>query len=117
MSKNTDNLEEKNPKNISAKQEMYGDIILEEEWLSLIDKHELRYEIWAILNLYYELNVTQISHLVKKSMSTVSRVLISMKKDGLVLSRRGEKKKGEGEKIPPKYYRINEKYHETSQVK
>jgi DNA-binding transcriptional ArsR family regulator len=117
MSKKNNKSDDENLKNISANQEMYGDIILEEEWLSLIDKHELRYEIWAILKLYHELNVTQISHLVKKSVSTVSRVLISMKKDGLVLSRRGEKKEGEGEKIPPKYYRINEKYHKTTESK
>ncbi|MFX1377884.1 MAG: winged helix-turn-helix domain-containing protein [Promethearchaeota archaeon] len=117
MSKKNIKYDEEILKNISAKQEMYGDIILEEKWLSLIDKHELRYEIWAVLKLYYELNVTQISRLVKKSMSTVSRVLISMKKDGLVLSRRGVKKEGEGEKIPPKYYRINEKYHKTSETK
>ncbi|MFW9971047.1 MAG: winged helix-turn-helix domain-containing protein [Candidatus Odinarchaeota archaeon] len=117
MSERNNKNDEENLKNISTKQEMYGDIILEEEWLSLIDKHELRYEIWALLKLYHELNVTQISHLVEKSMSTVSRVLISMKKDGLILSRRGEKKEGEGEKIPPKYYRINEKYHKPSEVK
>ncbi|MFX1309410.1 MAG: winged helix-turn-helix domain-containing protein [Promethearchaeota archaeon] len=117
MSEKNDNNDEKNIKNITIKQEMYEDIILEEEWLSLIDKHELRYEIWALLNLYHELNVTQISHLVKKSMSTVSRVLISMKKDGLVQSRRGEKKEGEGEKIPPKYYWINEKYHKKTEIK
>jgi DNA-binding transcriptional ArsR family regulator len=117
MSEKNNKYDKENLKNIPAKQEMYGDIILEEEWLALIDKHELRYEIWALLKLYYELNVTQISHLVKKSISTVSRVLISMKKDGLVLSRRGVKKDGEGEKIPPKYYRINEKYHKTTEVK
>ncbi|MFX0059663.1 MAG: hypothetical protein ACFE8J_15300 [Candidatus Heimdallarchaeota archaeon] len=97
-------------KKVFNKQEIYKDIILDEEWLDLIDKHELRYEIWALLKLYYELNVTQISHLVKQSKSTVSRVLIEMKKDGLILSRRGAKKKGEGEKIPPKYYRLNDKY-------
>ncbi|MFX0007831.1 MAG: winged helix-turn-helix domain-containing protein [Promethearchaeota archaeon] len=117
MNEKNNRYDEENLKSKYAKREMYGDIILEEEWLSLIDKHELRYEIWAILQLYHELNVTQISHLVKKSMSTVSRVLISMKKDGLVLSRRGEKKEGEGEKIPPKYYRINEKYHKKSELK
>ncbi|MFX0060533.1 MAG: hypothetical protein ACFE8J_19735 [Candidatus Heimdallarchaeota archaeon] len=96
----------------ATKQEMYRDVILEEDWLSLIDKHELRYEIWAILKLYNELNVTEISHLVKQSKSTVSRVLIGMKKDGLIMSRRGETKEGEGEKIPPKYYRINDKFRE-----
>ena len=117
MSKNDNKNVDSDLKNISSKQEMYNDVILEEEWLSLIDKHELRYEIWALLKLYYELNVTQISHLVKKSMSTVSRVLISMKKDGLLLSRREIRKEGEGEKIPPKYYRLNEKYREKPDVK
>ncbi|MFX1496039.1 MAG: hypothetical protein ACFFBH_00795 [Promethearchaeota archaeon] len=92
------------------KQEMYNDFILEEDWLNLMDKHELRYEIWAILKLYNELNVTEISHLVKQSKSTVSRILIGMKNDRLIISRRGETKEGEGEKIPPKYYRINKEF-------
>jgi len=117
MSKKNNKIVDNDLKNIHSKQAIYRDVILEEEWLSLIDKHELRYEIWALLKLYNELNVTQISHLVKKSMSTVSRVLILMKKDGLLLSRRGIKKEGEGEKIPPKFYRINEKYREKTDVK
>lgn len=112
MSKEDNNFVKKDLKNISTKQMMYKDAILEEEWMQLIDKHELRYEIWAILKLYLELNVTEITHLVKQSKSTVSRVLIGMEKDGLILSRRGIKKEGEGEKIPPKYYRINEEYKE-----
>ncbi|MFX1590223.1 MAG: winged helix-turn-helix domain-containing protein [Promethearchaeota archaeon] len=112
MSKDDNEDNNINLKNITTKQEMYKDVILEEDWLDLIDKHELRYEIWAILKLYNELNVTEISHLVKQSRSTVSRVLIGMKKDGLIISRRGEKKEGEGEKIPPKYYRINEELRE-----
>jgi DNA-binding transcriptional ArsR family regulator len=102
----------KNSKKITNNQEIYKDIILEEDWLNLIEKHELRYEIWAMLKLYNELNVTEISHLVKQSRSTVSRVLIGMEKDGLILSRRGIKKEGEGEKIPPKYYHRNEKFKE-----
>ncbi len=112
MSKDDNEDNNINLKNITTKQEMYKDVILEEDWLDLIDKHELRYEIWAILKLYNELNVTEISHLVKQSRSTVSRVLIGMEKDGLIISRRGEKKEGEGEKIPPKYYRINEELRE-----
>ena len=110
MSKEDNNFVKKDLKNISTKQMMYKDAILEEEWVQLIDKHELRYEIWAILKLYLELNVTEITHLVKQSKSTVSRVLIGMEKDGLIISRRGIKKEGEGEKIPPKFYRINEEY-------
>lgn len=112
MSKDYNDHNNVNSKNITTKQKMYKDIILEEDWLDLMDKHELRYEIWAILKLYNELNVTEISHLVKQSRSTVSRVLIGMEKDGLIISRRGIKKEGEGEKIPPKYYSINEKYSE-----
>ena len=54
---------------------------------------------------------------MKKSKSTVSRVLIGMKEDKLILSRRGIKKAGEGEKIPPKYYRINEEYREKFEAK
>ena len=99
-------------KSITTKKQMYKDIILEEDWLDLINKHDLRYEIWAILKLYNELNVTEISHLVKQSKSTVSRVLIGMKKDGLIISRRGVTKEGEGEKIPPKYYSINKQFRE-----
>ncbi|MFW9896641.1 MAG: hypothetical protein ACFFD7_12620 [Candidatus Thorarchaeota archaeon] len=117
MSENNNKNGNRDLKNITSNQNLYRDVILEEEWLSLIDKHESRYAIWALLKLYNELNVTQISHLVEKSMSTVSRVLISMKKDGLLLSRRGIKKEGEGEKIPPKYYRINEKYREKTDIK
>lgn len=102
----------KNLENLSTKQNLYRDTILEEDWILLIDKHKLRYEIWAILKSYFELNVTEITHLVKQSKSTVSRVLLGMEEDGLILSRRGIKKKGEGEKIPPKYYRINEELRE-----
>ena len=112
MSKDNNEDRKENLKNITTKQEMYKDIILEEDWLHLIDKHELRYEIWAILKLYNELNVTKISNLVKQSKSTVSRVLIGMEKDRLIISRRGIKKEGEGEKIPPRYYRISEQFKE-----
>ncbi len=93
-----------------SRQIIYKDAITEEDWVQLIDKHKLRYEIWMILKLDNELNVTQISHRVKQSKSTVSRVMIQMEKDGLIKSRRAKKKKGEGEKIPPKFYRINEEY-------
>ncbi|MFW9938445.1 MAG: winged helix-turn-helix domain-containing protein, partial [Candidatus Thorarchaeota archaeon] len=112
MNKDFDDKNNINRKNVTTKQKLYKDIILEEDWLDLIDKHELRYEIWAILKLYNELNVTEISHLVKQSKSTVSRVLIRMEKDGMIISRRGVTKEGEGEKIPPKYYRINGKLRE-----
>lgn len=113
MSKDHNRQNNRNTRNMSVKQEMYKDIIREEDWLNLINKHQLRYEIWAILNLYNELNVTEISHLVKQSRSTVSRVLIGMEEDDLLTSRRGITKEGEGEKIAPKFYRINQEFSEV----
>lgn len=110
MSKDNNDKKNINLENVTTKKEIYKDIILEEDWLNLIDKHELRYEIWAILELYNELNVTEVSHLVKQSKSTVSRVLLGMEKDGMIISRRGITKEGEGEKIPPKFYRINDEF-------
>ncbi|KON27615.1 hypothetical protein AC481_04345 [miscellaneous Crenarchaeota group archaeon SMTZ-80] len=107
MSKDNNDSNKLNLKNITIKQETPKDIILEENWSKLMDKHELRYELWSILKLFNELNVTEISHLVKQSKSTVSRVLIGMENDRLLISRRGRKKPEDGEKIPPKYYRIN----------
>jgi len=112
MNKNINSRDVKNSKNLHSKRSIYRDVIVEKDWIQLIDKHKLRYEIWTILKLHNELNVTEISHLVKQSKSTVSRVLIRMKEDGLIRSRRAKKKKDEGEKIPPKFYRINEEYRE-----
>jgi DNA-binding transcriptional ArsR family regulator len=67
-----------------------------------------------VLDLYNELNVTEITYYVKQSKSTVSRVLRGMEDDGLVLSRRGGKEKGE--KIPPKFFRrINPKFQEVEE--
>jgi len=103
---------EKSLRNLSSKQSLYKDTIIEQDWIQLIDKHKLRYKIWTILELLNELNVTEISHLVKQSKATVSRVLIRMEMDGLIKSRRAKKKKDEGEKIPPKFYRINKEYQE-----
>lgn len=80
----------------------------EKTWSELIEKHPLRHDIWMILELYNELNVTEITRYVKQSKSTVSRVLNGMEDDKLVLSRRGKKEKGE--KIPPKFYHINPKF-------
>ncbi|MFW9829976.1 MAG: winged helix-turn-helix domain-containing protein [Candidatus Thorarchaeota archaeon] len=110
MNEKMNKTSDKEASNLSTQKNLYKDFILEEDWINLIDKHKLRYEIWTILKLDNELNVTEISHLVKQSKSTVSRVLIQMETDGLVKSRREKKKKGEGEKIPPKFYRINEEY-------
>ena len=112
MNKNINSRDVKNSKNLHSKQSIYRDVIVEKDWIELIDKHKLRYEIWALLKLYNELNVTEISRLIKHSKSTVSRVLIAMKKDELVTSRRGIRREGEGEKIPPKFYRIDEENKE-----
>ncbi|MFX1493211.1 MAG: winged helix-turn-helix domain-containing protein [Promethearchaeota archaeon] len=84
--------------------------ILKEEWDQLIAKHKLRFEIWAILELHNELNVTQITHYVEQSKTTVARHLKLMEKDGLLISRIAKQVvKG---RIPPKIYRINPKYKE-----
>ena len=80
----------------------------EKTWLELINEHPLRHDIWMVLELYNELNVTEITQYVKRSKSTVSRVLIGMENDELLISRRGKKEKGE--KIPPKFFRINPKF-------
>lgn len=86
------------------------------DWESLMSKHDLRYDIWIILSLYEELNVSQISKKVKQSKSTVSRVLRDMEIDGLLVFRRQTVNRDEQEKIRPKIYRINEKYR-TSEGK
>ncbi len=83
---------------------------IKEEWDQLIAKHKLRFEIWALLELHNELNVTQITRYVDQSKTTVARHLKLMEKDGLLLSRTGkEVVKG---RIPPKIYRINPKFKE-----
>ena len=102
-----------NSGNLLFKQEDYKLVDLGKNWESLISKHKLRYDIWMFLNLYGELNVSQISKKVKQNKSTVSRVLIGMQNDGILDSRRGIIKKGERERIAPKYYCINEKYSKS----
>jgi len=78
-----------------------------ENYFSLLAKHNLRFDIWNILQIYDEVNVTQISNMVKQSKSTVARHLQLMELDGLVTSRVSDKKiKG---KIPPKIFTINRK--------
>ena len=93
-------------RDISTKQELFDNPHLKEEWESLILKHKLRYNLWMVIDLNNELNVTQISKTVGHSKSTISRVLKSMEIDGLLVSRRGKIKEGERERIPPKYYHI-----------
>jgi len=128
MSNNQNNKPDKSNRNLnnnvddeagelSIKQKFSSDLYLGKDWQSLISKHKLRYDIWMFLNLYNELNVSQISKWVKQSKSTVSRVLISMESDGLLVSRRGVIKKGEREKIPPKYYRISENFRKEEEEK
>jgi predicted transcriptional regulator len=80
----------------------------EGEWDKLIAKHKLRFDIWSILELHHELNVTQITHYLENSKSTVARHLKLMEKDDLLISSIGEQLvKG---RIPPKIYKINPKF-------
>ena len=74
-------------------------------WGTLVTKNPVRLKIWQILSLFGELNVTQISNLLKESKSTVSRHLNSMELDKLV-NRRIVKATCDG-RIAPKLYSIN----------
>jgi predicted transcriptional regulator len=88
-----------------------NNIIHEEEWDRLIAKHKLRFDIWTILELHKELNVTQISNNIEHSKSTVARHLKLMEKDGLLISTiTSPTIKG---RIPSKIYRINPRFKET----
>ncbi|MFX1365955.1 MAG: MarR family transcriptional regulator [Promethearchaeota archaeon] len=113
--RNIDNLD-KGTGDLTIKPKFYGDLYLGKDWESLISKHTLRYDLWILLNLYQELNVSQISKYIKQSKSTVSRVLKAMESDGLLESRRGKIKVGERERIPPKYYHINELYKKEEEI-
>ncbi len=74
-------------------------------WGNLVTKSHVRLKIWQILKLFGELNVTQISNLLKESKSTVSRHLNGMEDDMLVVSREDESC-CEG-RIAPKLFSIN----------
>jgi DNA-binding transcriptional ArsR family regulator len=76
-----------------------------ELWGTLVTKSPVRLKIWQILQLFGELNVTQISNLLKESKSTVSRHLNSMEQDKLV-KRREIEPSCDG-RIAPKLYCIN----------
>ena len=90
-----------------------SDYIFEEEWDQLIAKHKIRFDIWPLLELHHELNVTQITHYVEQGKTTVARHLKLMKKDGLLLSRTPKKViKG---RIPPKIFRINPKFQKEEE--
>ena len=80
----------------------------EKEWDQLIAKHRIRSDIWALLELHNELNVTQITHYAEQGKTTVARHLKLMGEDGLLLCRTPKSViKG---RIPPKIYRINPKF-------
>lgn len=83
------------------------EIYIIENWFNLFAKHNLRFDIWNILQIYGEGNVTQISSMVEQSKSTVARHLKLMEEDGLVISRIADK--NIIGKIPPKIYEINKK--------
>ena len=90
-----------------------SDYTFEEDWDQLIAKHKIRFDIWALLELHHELNVTQITHYVEQGKTTVARHLKLMKKDGLLLSRTPKKViKG---RIPPKIFRINPKFQKEEE--
>ncbi len=74
-------------------------------WGTLVTKNPVRLKIWQILQLFGELNVTQISNLLKESKSTVSRHLNSMEVDKLV-NRRDVESTCDG-RIAPKLFSIN----------
>ena len=85
-----------------------------ENWVTLFAKHNLRFDIWNILQIYDEANITQISSMVEQSKSTVARHLKLMEEDGLILSRKDENaQKG---KIPPKLFRINRKLFQLWEI-
>ncbi len=87
--------------------------VIEEEWDQLIAKHRIRSDIWALLELHNELNVTQITHYVEQGKTTVARHLKLMKNEGLLLCRTPENViKG---RIPPKIYRINPKFKKAEE--
>jgi len=75
-------------------------------WGTLVTKSHVRLKVWQILKLFGELNVTQISNLLKESKSTVSRHLNGMEDDGLVKSREDDSC-CEG-RIAPKVFSIND---------
>lgn len=92
--------------------EINESISIQEKWEQLINKHELRSDIWAILDLHKELNITKLTHYVKQGKTTVARHLKLMEEDGLLVSRTATKYvKG---RIPPKIYQINPEFKQES---
>ncbi|MHA1377164.1 MAG: winged helix-turn-helix domain-containing protein [Candidatus Helarchaeota archaeon] len=92
-------------KDSKKKQNLSLDLILQQKDLvEKLVKPKIRLIIFLILYLYSELNVTQISKLIKKNKTTVSRHLKEMEKDGIVVSREIQARG----KINPKNYRLND---------
>ena len=77
---------------------------LRTNWGMNVTKSTVRLKIWQILQLFGEMNVTQISNLLKESKSTVSRHLVGMVEDHLV-NMRVDESCCEG-RIPPKVFSI-----------
>jgi len=92
-----------------------SDIYTLENFHHLVGKNKLRLEIINILQIYPELNITQISQKVEQSKSTVARHLNSLEEHNLILSRKAEDDEFETGKIRPKLYRRNKdifRYHQ-----
>ncbi|MHA1452001.1 MAG: winged helix-turn-helix domain-containing protein [Promethearchaeota archaeon] len=80
-----------------------------ENFIHLVTKNRLRLEILNILQIYGELNITQLSQKVEQSKSTVARHLKSLEKHEIVISRKSIDAEFEGGKITPKLFRRNQK--------
>jgi len=84
-----------------------------ENWFALLGKHNIRFEIETIVQLFEELNITEISHMVEQSKSTVDRHLKSMEEDGFLVSRKGDA--NDQGRMPPKLYQLNRKLYQILQ--
>jgi hypothetical protein len=78
-----------------------------QEWSFFMSGHELRWDIYILLKIFYELNATKMSKYLERSRSTISRQLNKMEERGILVSRM-DKSAREGV-ITPKLFRINEK--------
>lgn len=87
---------------------------LRTNWGMNVTKSTVRLKIWQILQLFGEMNVTQISNLLKESKSTVSRHLVGMVEDRLLESHE-DKSCCEG-RIPPKNFRIHKEIMEKGSM-
>ncbi len=86
-----------------------------ENYFFLVSKNKLRLEILNILQIYGELNITQLSQKVEQSKSTVARHLHSLEKHGIVVARKAREDEYEPGKIPPKLYQRNLKFFKILQ--